>query len=339
MRAESDTCGYGNTLYAIHGRRVRKRLTGGRRAATIFVPCSNPREALARRANCPACAEEDRDDGDGFCEGCGHRLVFASGAPVIPPAEVVGRWSIGEARASDDFKAKGDGGSAIVVVGALEALTAEVSALEAMRGDGRFPRLLEDGRGPALGVVPRARIRAAAWRTLADRSGARTLSVREALATLRQAFALAEAVELARFDWVPMRSDAFLDERGELFFVRLRSGRRLGPGERLDARTITEAVGGALLPEPGIRRIAAPGTPALRALRRRGGPPVHAGERARRARRRRSRAGGHDRGGPIARCVSLRSRNEAPGERRRGSGGDGGGLDRARGVRRGLLLQ
>ena len=55
-----------------------------------------------------------------------------------------------------------------------------------------------------------------------------------------------------------MRSDAFLDPAGRLFFARLRSGRRLAPGERLDARGVTEAVGGALLPEPGIR-----GTPRL----------------------------------------------------------------------------
>jgi PPM family protein phosphatase len=211
---------------------------------------------IARRATCPACGEDDRDDGDGFCSECGHRLVFASGAPSIPPAEIVGGWRVQTARAPDDFEARGDGGRAIVVVGAAEALAAEVSALETMRDDARFPRVLENtlddrwGSYAALTPPPRGA------QSLMD--VARTLTVEEGLGVLRQALDAAEAIERGRFDWTPMRSDAFLCPDGRLFFARLRSGRRLAPGERLDARGVTEAVGGALLPEPGIR-----GTPRL----------------------------------------------------------------------------
>ena len=212
--------------------------------------------AIARRATCPACGEDDRDDGDGFCSECGHRLVFASGAPSIPAAEIVGSWTVHGARAPDDFEARGDGGRALVVVGAAEVLAAEVSALEALRDDPSFPRVLENamdhrwGAFAALTPAPRGA------RPLID--AARGLSVAEGLAVLRQALDIAERVERARFDWTPMRTDAFIDASGRLFFVRLRSGRRLGAGERLDARGVTEAVGGALLPEPGIR-----GTPRL----------------------------------------------------------------------------
>src|ERR1700722_13580012 len=94
--------------------------------------------AIARRATCPACGQDDRDDGDGFCAECGHRLVFPRGAPSIPPAEAVGGWRVQTARAPDDFEAlgeQGDGQRAIVVVGAAEAVAAEGSALETMRDD------------------------------------------------------------------------------------------------------------------------------------------------------------------------------------------------------------
>jgi serine/threonine protein phosphatase PrpC len=211
--------------------------------------------AIARRASCPACSGE-RDDGDGFCVDCGHRLVFASGAPSIPAAELVGDWSVREARAPDDFDARGAGGRAIVVVGTAEALASERSALAAVSRDHRFPRVIEHavdrrwGHFVALTPPPRGA------RPLTD--AARTLSVEGALEVLGQAFDAAAVVERAGFDWIPMRSDAFLDEKGELVFARLRSGRRLAPGERLDARAVSEAVGGALLPEPGVR-----GTPRL----------------------------------------------------------------------------
>ena len=213
----------------------------------------------ARRASCPACGAEDRDDGDGFCTECGHRLVFASGAPTIPAAEHVGKWIVRDARAPDDFDAvdrRGDGGRAIVVVGAREALAAEVLALETLREARAFPQVLEhaiDARwGAYLALSPPPR----GSRTLAE--AARTLSVEGAADIVKQALDIAERVERARFDWTPMRTDTFLDPDGKLVFARFRSMRRLAPGERLDARGVTEAVGGALLPEPGTR-----GTPRL----------------------------------------------------------------------------
>jgi serine/threonine protein phosphatase PrpC len=212
--------------------------------------------AIARRATCPACGEDDKDDGDGFCSECGHRLVFASGAPSIPPAETVGGWTVNGARAPDDFEARGDGGRALVVVGAAEALAAEVCALEALRDDGSFPRVLENAMDHRWGAFAALTPPPRGSRPLTE--AARALSVPDAIAVLRQALDVAERVERARFDWTPMRTDAFLDPSGRLFFARLRSGRRLAPGERLDARGVTEAVGGALLPEPGTR-----GTPRL----------------------------------------------------------------------------
>jgi serine/threonine protein phosphatase PrpC len=212
--------------------------------------------AIARRATCPACGEDDKDDGDGFCSECGHRLVFASGAPSIPAAETVGAWKVNEARAPDDFEARGDGGRAIVVVGGAEALAAEVSALEVMRDDRRFPRVLENAMDHRWGAYAALTPPPRGARPLTE--AARALSVEEGLQILGQALDAAAAIERARFDWTPMRSDAFLDDQGQLFFARLRSGRRLAQGERLDARGVTEAVGGALLPDPGIR-----GTPRL----------------------------------------------------------------------------
>ncbi len=214
-----------------------------------------------RRASCPACAAEDRDDGDGFCAECGHRLVFASGAPTLPAAARVGKWTVREARAPDDFEAKdtasvGESARAIVVVGAREALASEALAIEALHGEPAFPRVVEhaiDARwGAYLALTPPPR----GSRILAE--AARTLSVEQALGVVRQAMDLAVRAERANLDWTPMRSDAFLAPDGTLVFARLRALRRLAPGERLDARGVTEAVGGALLPEPGTR-----GTPRM----------------------------------------------------------------------------
>jgi serine/threonine protein phosphatase PrpC len=216
----------------------------------------------ARRASCPACGADDRDDGDGFCAECGHRLVFASGAPSIPAAERVGRWQVREARAPDDFDAidaaapAKDEARAIVVVGAREAIVAEVAALEIVGRDAAFPRVVEHdidtrwGAYAALTAPPRGA------RTLSE--AARTMSIADALGVVRQALDVAERVERLGLDWTPMRTDVFLDESGRIYFARLRSMRRLAPGERLDARGVTEAVGGALLPDPGTR-----GTPRL----------------------------------------------------------------------------
>jgi serine/threonine protein phosphatase PrpC len=210
----------------------------------------------ARRATCPACGADDRDDGDGFCSECGHRLVFASGAPSIPPAEMVGAWRVQAPRAPDDFEARSENGRALVVVGAAEPIAAEVSALEAMRGDPRFPRVLENALDSRWGAYAALTVPPPGSRSILE--AGRTLSIAQGLAVLRQALDVAETVERARLDWTPMRSDLFLGPTGDVFFARLRSGRRLAPGERLDARGVTEAVGGALLPEPGIR-----GTPRL----------------------------------------------------------------------------
>jgi len=213
--------------------------------------------SVARRASCPACGAEDNDDGDGFCALCGHRLVFASGAPSIPPAETVGGWRVGGARAPDDFEASGEGGRrAIVVVGAADALASEVAALDALRDHPSFPRVLESGADRRWGSYLALSPPPPGARPLMD--VARTLSVRDTLSVLRQALDVAEHVERVRYDWTPMRSDAFLDPAGTLTFSRLRSGRRLAADERLDARGVTEAVGGALLPDPGIQ-----GTPRL----------------------------------------------------------------------------
>jgi PPM family protein phosphatase len=211
---------------------------------------------MDRRATCPACGEDDKDDGDGFCAACGHRLVFASGAPSIPPEETVGGWKVGAARAPDDFEARGDQGRAIVVVGMAPALAAEVSALDALRDDPSFPRVFGSGTDKRWGTYVALAPPPPGARPLTEL--ARALSIVESLAIVRQALDVAERVERARYDWTPMRSDAFLDASGRLYFARLRSGRRLAPGERLDARGVTEAIGGALLPEPGIR-----GTPRL----------------------------------------------------------------------------
>jgi serine/threonine protein phosphatase PrpC len=207
--------------------------------------------AIARRATCPACGSEDKDDGDGYCIECGHRLVFASGAPSIPPAESVGSWSIREARAPDDFAAERSGRTAVLVVGDRDVLAAEVAALALLAGSPSFPRVVEEGRDPRWGAFVALESPPQGARPLTE--AARSLSVQGALDVLEQAFALAESVERAQLEWAPMRSDAFVCDDGRLFFARLRSGRKLAPGERLDVRSVTEAVGGALLPEPGVR--------------------------------------------------------------------------------------
>jgi serine/threonine protein phosphatase PrpC len=156
------------------------------------------------------------------------------------------------ARAPDDFEARGDDDRrVVVVVGVAEAIASEANALEALRGDSRFPQVLEHATDPRWGAFLAVSTPPAGARPLVE--AARTLSVADGLRIIEEALDAAAKIEQACIDWTPMRSDAFLDDSGRLVFARLRSGRRLAQGERLDARGITEAIGGALLPEPGTR--------------------------------------------------------------------------------------
>ena len=218
----------------------------GRRRDGSFVE-----HAITRRATCPACGEDDRDDGDGFCSECGHRLVFASGAPSISPAEVVGRWSIRERarRTTSRPTARGRRPSSSWGPATRSprrgARSRRCAGTPGSRGCSRTAttrageptsRCLPLRAGRARSPTPRGRSRSKGRSTCCGRPSRwpRGLSAR-------------------RFAATPMRSDAFLADDGRLVFARLRSGRRLAPGQRLDARAVTEAVGGALLPEPGVR--------------------------------------------------------------------------------------
>jgi serine/threonine protein phosphatase PrpC len=226
-------------------------------AALGSGPESGPISAAGKGPSaCEACGAPEADDGDGYCSVCGHRLVAPSGAPSIPSETAVGTFVVLGARGADDFHAKDRAGrAAVLAVGAEEALALEAAALDAFASEApsgaSLPRTLDRGGDArwgaflALSPVPEGA------RRLAD-VGPR-MPVEEALAIAGKALDVADRVERAGYDWLPLRDDLYLGPGGELFVARLRGARRLAPSERLDARAVSEAVGGAFLPEPGVR--------------------------------------------------------------------------------------
>src|SRR5205085_2040960 len=187
----------------------------------------------------------------GYCSTCGHRLGTPSNAPSIPPRTAVGAWSVLGARGADDFDAEDKSGRRVILgVGAEDALASESTALEVLALEKALPRVLDRGADPrwgayiALSPVPKdARHLEVA---------AATMTLDQGLALLAEALDLASRIEQAGYDWLPLRDDVYVDANGAVLLARLRGAHRLQPRERLDARAVTEAFGGAFLPYPGV---------------------------------------------------------------------------------------
>jgi serine/threonine protein phosphatase PrpC len=138
----------------------------------------------------------------------------------------------------------------LVVVGDAEAIGHEADLIERLGGAGPFPRLVGRGvdrtHGPYLALAPLP-----GSAVPISQEGPR-LTVAAAVALVHGVVDAAHAVEDLGFAWEPMREDVYVTADGTLKLSRLRVPRKLGPGERLDARAVVEAIGSSFCPSPAI---------------------------------------------------------------------------------------
>jgi serine/threonine protein phosphatase PrpC len=152
---------------------------------------------------------------------------------------------------SDEYVARAvTGAPMIVVVGGAPALEHEAELLARVGGIGAFPQVLQHGvdsaHGPYLALAhPRAEALPVA------EEGPR-LTLARAVELVHALVDTAAAIEKLGFAWEPQREDAYVGADGTLRLSRVRLPRRLAPGERLDARTVVEAIGPAFIPTPAI---------------------------------------------------------------------------------------
>jgi serine/threonine protein phosphatase PrpC len=153
--------------------------------------------------------------------------------------------------AADEHLVRAPGGAQLrVVLGEASVVEREADLLERIGGSGAFPSFVECGEdethGPYLAVAappPDAR-------PLAE-SGP-NLTLASAIALIRAMVDAAQVIEKIGFAWEPQRDDVHVRPDGSPRLARVRVPRKLGAGERLDARAVVEAVGPTFVPMPAL---------------------------------------------------------------------------------------
>lgn len=237
----------------------------------------------AGRLACPQCGQGGADGGAGYCSECGFRVAPPSTRSVLPVGSTIGGRTVIEARSPDEVLVEeADGTVRLVVLGNAVALAAEGDMLAQLAG-AAFPRLIEVGDDPERGAFLAVTLPAEGARRLSE--AAPSLAPDAIFELLHAVLDVAETVERHGYAWRPVAEDFHVSPRstrdpegageanrganglGEanrpagdpgaallvLGLLRARGARKLSPDERLDARTVIEAVGAALLSEMGVR--------------------------------------------------------------------------------------
>jgi serine/threonine protein phosphatase PrpC len=208
--------------------------------------------AVAARPTCSACGA-GTIEADGYCSACGRRAVTSRPTPaVIESGRALAGGVVLSSRAIDEYVVTmPESGTALVVLGEAGAIEHEADALERIGGSGVFPQVLECAVDGKYGSFLSLAMPPADAHPLGQVGPGYGLAQMTAVA--RGLLDAAQVVERLGFAWEPQRDDVFVREGGRLRVTRLRVPRKLGPGERLDARAVLEAVGATFLPEPLVR--------------------------------------------------------------------------------------
>jgi serine/threonine protein phosphatase PrpC len=206
---------------------------------------------------CPQCGQGGADGGAGYCSECGFRLAPPSTKSVLPVGSTIGGRTVIEAHSAEDALVEEANGTVLVIVlGNAAALAAEGDMLSRL-DDAPFPRLIEVGDDPERGAFLAVTPPAEGARRLSE--AAPSLATDEIFELLHAVLDVAETVERHGYAWRPLPEDFHVGPRGSLDpgpslgLLRARGARKISPDERLDARTVIEAVGAALLCEMGVR--------------------------------------------------------------------------------------
>jgi serine/threonine protein phosphatase PrpC len=137
-----------------------------------------------------------------------------------------------------------------VVLGEPGAIEREADLLERIGGSGPFPTVAECGVDDTHGSYLATAAPPPDARPLSE-VGA-TLTLATAIGVVRAVVDAAQVVEKIGFAWEPQRDDVHVRPDGSIKLSRVRVPRKLGQGERLDARAVVEAVGPTFVPHPAL---------------------------------------------------------------------------------------
>jgi serine/threonine protein phosphatase PrpC len=204
---------------------------------------------VAAAPTCPACGK-GTIEADGYCSACGRRAVSSRPTPAaIENGQPLAGGVVVASRAGDEYVVKMPGGSsALVVLGAPADVEREADALERIGGSGAFPQVLECAVDGVFGSYLAMAMPPAEARPLAAIGPG--FEIAQVTSLSRALLDAAQVVERLGFAWEPQRDDVFVKDDGRVRIARLRVPRKLGPGERLDARAVLEAVGATFVPRP-----------------------------------------------------------------------------------------
>lgn len=208
-------------------------------------------EVAAPARPCPSCGQGTLE-ADGYCSACGRRAVSSRPTPAsLATGTPLAGGRVASSRSADEvLVALPSGVKVLVALGESSAMEREADALERLAGRAPFPRVHECGVDDALGSFLALAMPPADARPL-DAAGGR-LDLDTAVAVLGRVLDAAQLVERLGLAWEPQRDDVHVRPGGDIVLSRLRVPRKLGPKERLDARAVMEAVGGAFVPLPAL---------------------------------------------------------------------------------------
>jgi serine/threonine protein phosphatase PrpC len=156
-----------------------------------------------------------------------------------------------ESRSSEEHVVRGAGGTMLTVaLGEASTIEREADVLERIGGSGPFPRVVDCGVDEMLGSYLALAAVPGDARPVGEVGPGLTLAA--AIGAARELIGAAQIVERIGFAWEPQRDDVHVRPDGAVRMSRLRVPRKLGPGERIDARAILEAIGPTFVPLPAL---------------------------------------------------------------------------------------
>ncbi|HEY3820202.1 MAG TPA: PP2C family serine/threonine-protein phosphatase [Polyangiaceae bacterium] len=202
-------------------------------------------------ARCPLC-EQGNVEPDGFCSSCGRRALSSRPTPpLVPVGAPLAGGVVVSSPGGDEYLVRSAGGATLrVVLGEPGLIEREADLLERIGTTGPFPRVAECGVDDIHGSYLAMAAPPADARPLSEVGPGLTLAT--AVGVVRAVVDAAQVVEKIGFAWEPQRDDVHVRPDGSIKLSRVRVPRKLGHGERLDARAVIEAVGPTFVPTPAL---------------------------------------------------------------------------------------
>jgi len=200
---------------------------------------------------CPTC-DEGIVENDGFCSSCGRRALSSRPTPpLIPIGSPLAGGVVVACPGGDEYVVRSAGGATTrVVLGEPSIIEREADLLERIGNTEPFPRVAECGVDDTHGSYLAMAAPPVDARPLSEVGAGLTLPT--AIGVLRALMDAAQVIEKIGFAWEPQRDDVHVRPDGTIKISRVRLPRKLGQGERLDARTVIEAIGPTFVPTPAL---------------------------------------------------------------------------------------